>query len=106
MPLHKPLNTNYRELPYSLKVAIVESNCTGCAFLKKHRIEDDTESEYGCSYPTDTLLLNPHIREPYLTVSEIASNTCDFWKSHTKWELETIESNEDILCNEDGLELI
>jgi hypothetical protein len=94
MPLHNPNGHGYSELPYSLKLAIVESNCTGCPFFHKHKIEDDTESEYGCSFPTDIALLNSHIREPYLTVSEIASNTCDFWKNRTKWELETVDATE------------
>ena len=93
MPLHNP-NGGYRDLPYSLKLAMVEHNCTGCKFLKKHRIENDCESEYGCSYPEYLALLNTHIREPFLTVSEIASNTCEYWKSYTKWELETVDARE------------
>jgi hypothetical protein len=93
MPLNRP-NGGFSSLPYSLKLTIVETNCTGCPCFKKIRTERVEESEYGCVFPRDIQLINAHIREPYLTVSEIASNTCDFWNSHTKWELETIDARE------------
>jgi hypothetical protein len=91
MPLSKP-NGGFQSLPYSLKIAIVESNCTGCPCFAKIDTERAEESEYGCVFPRDIELLNTHIREPYLTVSEIASNTCEFWKNHTKWEIDAVDS--------------
>ena len=92
MPLSKRNGYDGRELPYSLKFAIVESNCTGCPYLQKFGDTENFEEELGCVFPEDIKDLNPNIRESYLTVSEIASNTCAFWKMHTKWNIENVES--------------
>ncbi len=87
MPLHKP-NGGFSDIPYSLKLAIVETNCKGCPYFREFRSSHEDETEFGCIYPTDLENINKNIREPYLTVSEIASNTCDYWVAHTKWQLE------------------
>ena len=93
MPLNRP-NGGFQGLPYSRKMALVETNCTGCPCFMKIETKRAEESEYGCSFPRDIEWVNSNIREPYLTVSEIAGNTCEFWKSYTKWELETVDTRE------------
>lgn len=78
MPLNKPIGYSGIELPYQDKLNIVESLCKGCHYF----IFDDSGDnlECGCIYPDDIRGFNPFIRPPYLTVVEIAMNTCDFWR--------------------------
>ena len=78
MPLNKPIGYNGLDLPYKEKLNLVESLCKGCHYF----VFDDSkdELECGCIYPDDIRGFNPFIRSPYLTVEEIAMNTCEFWK--------------------------
>ena len=105
MPLSHPQGFDGRFLPYSVKFEMVDHNCKGCPYLKSHEVNpleivDDVindrvvEIEYGCAYPQDISSFNKNIREPYLTISEIASNTCLFWDMYTKWKEEKVDARE------------
>jgi hypothetical protein len=81
----------------------VESNCVGCPYFKTVIVGEPiiqegeliSEMESGCFYPSDTKTINGNIREPYLTIQEIASNTCDFWKSRTAWQPDKLDASFD-----------
>jgi len=78
MPLNKPSGYRGIDLTYQQKLSLVESLCKGCS----HFIFDDSgkDLECGCIYPEDIKDFNSFLRPPYLTVVEIASNTCEFWR--------------------------
>lgn len=80
MPLMKTNDIDLTHITYDTKLMLVEVNCKGCPFLRVF-LEDEFHTTYGCIYPEDIKDFNQNIREPYLTVVEIAHNTCLFWKS-------------------------
>ena len=105
MPLSHPQGFDGRFLPYSVKFEMVDHNCKGCPYLKSHEVnpleivediinDKVVEIEYGCAYPQDIASLNKNIREPYLTITEIASNTCLFWDMYTKWREDKVDTRE------------
>jgi hypothetical protein len=79
MPLNQPKGYDLRFAPYELKVRIVEQKCIGCGFYTFEGSDEKDIPVYGCEYPSDIEGLNGQIREPYLTIVEIASNICCFW---------------------------
>lgn len=81
MPLNKVTDLDLVHVTYATKILVVESNCKGCPYLRMFIEDDELHTTYGCVYPDDIRDFNPNIREPYLTVVEIAHNTCLFWKS-------------------------
>lgn len=80
MPLNRPDNYDGRFLPYEVKRALVENKCRGCGYFVEVTNQDDPEVVMlGCIYENDLKGINVNIREDYLTVTEIAHNTCIFW---------------------------
>ena len=86
MPLMKTNDYNGRELPYDVKLQIVEQNCSGCPFFMLIEDPETVEPQYGCVYAKDMEQFNLVLRENYLTVSEIASNTCEFWNFWQRYQ--------------------
>lgn len=80
MPLNKIEGLDLTHASYEVKVAMVLHNCQGCSYFRLMDLEDDIFPVYGCTYPTDIQDLNPYLRAPYLTIVEIAVNTCMFWR--------------------------
>lgn len=88
MPLHKSHSYDGRFLLYSIKLAIVEQNCAGCPYLQNIKVPEEladidgtvlSDIRFGCIYPEDIKDFNPNLREPFLTLEEIAGNGCLFW---------------------------
>lgn len=79
MPLHQTKDYNFKFAPYELKVRLVEEKCVGCGFYCFQGADDKDIPIFGCTYPFDTCGINKNLREPYVTVVEIASNGCVFW---------------------------
>ena len=75
MPLNHPPQYNVLEAPYELKVQIIEHNCSMCDYFL-HYDDDEQIPVLGCVYPHD--IRGSH--EPFLSLIEIAHNSCDFWK--------------------------
>ena len=87
MPLNRPENYNMIDAPYELKVSIVEHNCTGCPYFKEASFDDiDDILVKGCFYPTDIKDMNPYLTGGYLSVIDIAHNSCSFWRNRLDYE--------------------
>lgn len=87
MPLNKCNGYNVIDAPYELKLQIVEINCKGCPYFL-HYNDEEQIPVLGCIYPTD--LLGSH--EPFLSLLEIAHNSCNFWQNKPQFEPVTIDA--------------
>ncbi len=101
IPFDNPDDNSY--LPYQTKVSIYDEKCSGCGFARIEVITTqrvllfnniDTAIDYvrkysgiikrSCEYPTDVLTAHGQMIYPSLT--DIVTNTCDFWYTN---EIET-----------------